>query len=175
MLLLLAALGCAKPTIVPQAERLYGVETRPAQTFVYLDYRWNLGPFDDAVALEQDLARLAEQEGTLIEAVARFPTLRDWQLGVIVSAPPAQTELDGHPLHTEELPAGRYARLHTADRVEKLFRHWHRLERLVRADGEAVDGPVIEVYPDVLTGLPRDAMRGEVRYHLVDPAGSSPR
>ena len=167
MWLWLALVGCVKPTLVSGPDGPYDVEAREPQTFMYVDYRWGLGPFDDATALEEAVARLAAERGELIEAVARFPTLRDWQLGAIVRTPLEVSEIGGRPVHVELLPAGRYARLHTVGHVDTLFRRWGLLERMVAADGEAVEGPVMEVYPDLLTGTSHEEMRGEVRYRLA--------
>ena len=161
------AAGCAKPTIVEQGGRRYSVAERGEELFVYVEYRWGGGKFDDAKRLERDFAAWGAGKGILAYAMGRFPTLRDWQLGFAATAAPADAEFLGHDIESAPLPAGRWATVTTRGEIDYLFRYWRKAKRWVERDGLATDGPVVEVYPYLLAGgaAPGD-VRGEIRYHL---------
>ena len=98
----------------------------------------------------------------------RFPTTRDWQLGFVASAAPAEQEFMLKEIKTESLPAGRWATVTTRGNVDSLFRYWRKLKKWIEKDGLVTTGPVVEVYPDLLAkDVAPEEVRGEIRYPLA--------
>jgi len=163
------ACGCAKPAIVQQGKAKYEVAQRAEELFVYVDYRWGGGKFEDAKQLERDFAAWGAEKGLFVAAMGRFPTLRDWQLGFVASAAPTEQEFQLRTIQVERLPAGRWATMRTRGNVDYLFRYWRKLKKWIEKDGLAVDGPIVEAYPDLMAkDVAPDAVRGELRYRLQD-------
>lgn len=170
-LLLLAfaamAISCAKPTIIKQGEDDYDVTQRDEELFVYVDYHWDGGKFDDAVALERAFSTWGKEQGIFVYAMGRFPTMRDWQLGYVASGVPEDMEFQLREIKSMKLARGPYASMQTRGNVDYLFRYWRKLKKWLEKDGHVISGPVIEVYPDLMEdGLPAGDVRGELRYPL---------
>jgi hypothetical protein len=163
------AAGCAKPAIVPKGEKPYAVSERGEELFVYVDYLWHGGKFDDAKELERGFAAWGVEQGIFVTAMGRFPAPREWQLGFVATgAPPENQDYLLHEIKSEKLPAGRWATMETRGNVDYLFRYWRKLARWIEKDGLATSGPVVEVYPDLLAkDVAPDAVRGEIRYPLA--------
>jgi hypothetical protein len=163
------AAGCAKPAIVSKGEKRYDVAERGAELFVYVDYLWGGGGFEDAKKLERDFVAYGVEQGIFVYAMGRFPQLREWRLGFVATAAPAEQEFQLREIKTEALPAGRWATVATRGNVDYLFRFWRKAKRWIEQDGLAVDPTVTEVYPDLLAA---DALGGdgggEIRYRLAE-------
>jgi hypothetical protein len=163
------AWACAKPAIIRQGEREYSVAQRGEELFVYVDYLWGGGKFEDAKKLERDFAAWGVEKGIFVYAMGRFPTLHEWRLGFVAKAAPSEQEFQLREIKTEALPAGRWATMSTRGNVDYLFRYWRKLQKRLEKDGLAVDGAVVEVYPDLSAkDVPVDQVRGEIRYRLAD-------
>jgi hypothetical protein len=164
--LAIVILACAKPNLVSQDGRKYSVHQRGEELFVYVDYHWKGLTFDDAVALEKAFVTWAEKQGVLVYAVGRFPAKRDWQLGFVATEIPQAEEFDGRKIGNLALPAGSYASMHTIGHVDNMFLYWKKLAEWIGEEGREKDGPILEIYPDILKDLPDDQTRGELRYRL---------
>ena len=175
------AVSCAKPTIVKKGDSDYDIIERSEELFVFLDYHWEGGEFDEAVELEKAFAEYGKEQGVFVYAMGRFPTLRDWQLGFVATGIPEDMEFRLREIKSMKLPAGPYARMETKGNVDYLFRYWRKMSRWIEKDGHIAAGPVIEVYPDIFEeGLPKKEVRGELRYpleggasHHTEPEASS--
>ncbi|MCP4200058.1 MAG: GyrI-like domain-containing protein [Proteobacteria bacterium] len=159
--------ACAKPNLVPQDGRNYSVHQRGQELFVYVDYHWKGLTFGDAVALEKAFVTWAEKQGILVYAVGRFPAKRDWQLGFVATEIPEAEEFDGRKIGSLVLPAGSYASMYTIGHVDNMFLYWKKLAEWIGEEGREKDGPILEIYPDILKDLPDEQTRGELRYRLV--------
>ncbi len=168
LLVVLATMtSCAKPTVIKQGDKDYGVSQRSEELFVYLDYYWKGGKFDDAVELERAFAEWGKEQGVYVYAMGRFPTLKDWQVGFVATEIPAEMEFQLREIKSLKLPAGTYASMETTGNVDYLFRYWRKFKKWLEKDGHVVSGPVIEVYPDIFEkGLSRKNARGELRYPI---------
>ncbi len=170
MLVVAAAMiadGCIRPTLMLREDRRYELGEWDGGMFVFVTYRWHGGPFDDAVELEQRFVEWGAEQGLVQMPIGRFPSTRIWQLGFIASDTPRLSSFEGYPIHTMEIPAGTYARLTALGHPEKLFRYWDRFRRWLERDGHEVNGPVIEVYTDLLApSVPPDERMGELRYSV---------
>jgi hypothetical protein len=165
---MLCAFGCTKPQIVPRDGRNFQLAERGEELFVYVDYTWKGGKFDDAVALENAFAAYAEDQGILVYAMGRFPTMKQWQLGFVASKKPEITEFQGRPISVMTLPAGDYAELQTVSNVDYLFMYWKKLAKWLKAEGHKLESPVIEVYPDISNkDLAVEEVRGALRYRVT--------
>ena len=52
--------------------------------------------------------------------------------------------------------------------VHYLFRYWRKMKKWLEGDGLVPDGPVVEVYPDLLAkSVAPEDVRGEIRYRLA--------
>lgn len=159
--------GCARPNVVPQNGNKYAIEARDAEQFVYVTYRWRGGKFSDAVELEQDFARWADEKGILKYAMGRYPTSKLWQLGFVTTQVPEETEFQGRKIESMSLPAGKWAVLKTKENTDYMFLLWKKFAGWLADDGYSVTKPVYEVYPDILnTDIEEDQSRGEIRYPL---------
>jgi hypothetical protein len=163
------AAGCAVPAIVTPGEKRYAVAERGAELFVYVDYLWGGGGFEDAKKLERDLVAYGVEKGIFVYAMGRFPTLREWRLGFVATAAPADQEFQLREIKTETLPAGRWATVTTRGNVDYLFRYWRKARKWLEKDGLAVDPTVSEAYPDLLAAdVAAENVRGEIRYRLAE-------
>ncbi len=160
--------GCSRPTLMLQGERRYSLTEWDGGTFVFVTYRWHGGSFDEAGALARRFVEWGMEQDLVELPVGRFPSMKTWQLGFIASASPEQRTFDGYPIHTTTIPSGTYARLIARGHPEKLFRYRDPFSRWLERDGHDVQGPVIEVYTDLLrTGVPEKQRMGELRYSVV--------
>jgi hypothetical protein len=50
--------------------------------------------------------------------------------------------------------------------VDNMFLYWKKLAGWIGEEGQEKDGPILEIYPDILKDLPDDQTRGELRYRL---------
>jgi hypothetical protein len=165
--MIVLATACAKPDVVLQNGKDYAVEHRDEELFVYVEYRWKGGKYDDATTLEKDFVKWAGDQGILVYAMGRYPTSKLWQLGFVASAPPSIGEFQGRKVSTLSLPSGDWAVMHTTGHTDRLFFLWKKLARRLDKDGRPVDKPVYEVYPDLLKiPLDDDASRGQIRFPL---------
>jgi hypothetical protein len=158
--------ACAKPNLVAQDGRNFTVHERGEELFVYVDYHWKGGKFDDAVALEKAFVTWAEEQGVYIYAMGRFPTMKDWQLGFVATQIPDAEAFDGRKIGSLKIPAGDYASMRTIGNVDNMFLYWKKFAKWIKKEGKKTDGPVLEVYPDILEGLSDEETRGELRYRL---------
>jgi hypothetical protein len=162
------AVGCARPAIVSKGEKRYAVAERGEELFVYVDYLWHGGKFDDAKELERGFAAWGVEQGIFVTAMGRFPTPREWQLGFVATGAPSDQDYMLREIKSERLPAGRWATVETRGNVDYLFRYWRKLKRWLERDGLVTAGPIVEVYPDLLAkDVAPDAVRGELRYPLA--------
>jgi hypothetical protein len=172
LLLACALSACAKPNLVPQDGRSFAVHERDEELFVYVDYHWKGGKFDDAVALEKAFVTWGAEQGVYLYALGRFPSMKDWQLGFVATRIPHAETFKGRKIGSLKLPAGNYASLRTMGNVDNMFLYWKKFAKWIAKEGKTVDGPVLEVYPDILKGLSDEETRGELRYRLSgDPLG----
>ena len=163
----LLAFACAKPSVEVQNGKDYLVEHRDDELFVYVEYRWTGGRYDDATALEKDFVQWANEQGILVYAMGRYPTSKLWQLGFVANRPPDIAEFQGRKVSTLPLKAGDWAVMHTKGHTDRLFFLWKKLARKLDKEGHPVTKPVYEVYPDLLTvPLDNDASRGQIRYPI---------
>lgn len=159
--------GCSRPTLMLQGDRRYSLSEWDGGTFVFVTYRWHGGPFDEALELERRFVAWGMQQGIVELPIGRFPSMMTWQLGFIASGAPEKSTFDGYPIHTMTIPSGTYARLVAQGHPQKLFRYWNPFSRWLERDGHDVQGPVIEVYTDLLrSGVPKDERMGELRYSV---------
>jgi len=162
------ALACAKPAIVNQGQERYTVAERGEELFVYVDYHWGGGKFEDAKELERAFAAWGVERGIFAYAMGRFTTPREWQLGFVASAAPTEQEFALREIKTDSLPAGSWATVETRGSVDTLFRYWRKMKKWLEGDGLVPDGPVVEVYPDLLAkSVAPEDVRGEIRYRLA--------
>ena len=161
--------ACARPTVVPQNGKQYALEHRPKELFVYVEYHWHGGKFDDATKLEDAFVKWADKENIFVYAMGRYPTSKLWQLGFVASRKPDATEFQGHKISAMTLPEGEWAVLRTVDNTDHLFWYWKKFANWLRKDGYPVDKPVFEIYPTILdTPLKNSASRGDIRYLLPE-------
>jgi hypothetical protein len=164
---ILVATACAKPTVLPQNGKDYAVEHREEELFVYVEYTWRGGKYDDATTLESDFVKWASDQGILVYAMGRYPTSKQWQLGFVANRAPDISEFQGRKVSTLPLKAGDWAVMETTGHTDRLFFLWKKLARTLGKDGHPVQKPVFEVYPDLLkVPLDDDASRGQIRYPL---------
>ena len=167
LLFMLTVVSCGKPTLLHQGAARYRVQSYHAEVFLYVDYKWKGGAFKDAVALEHRFVRWARDQGVLKDAMGRFPTSHDWQLGFTVESVPTTHTFEGLEIQQMAIPAGEYAVLKTEGSVDFLFRYWKPFRRWLKQDHYEVESPVFERYPDILTdSRAKERIRGELRYRV---------
>jgi hypothetical protein len=157
--------SCRKPTLQQKSEKeKWSLENRSAEIFVYVDYHWKGGKFDDAVKLEKDICVWGKEQGFYIYAMGRYPTGHDWQLGFVATNVPESREFQGRPVNNMDLPAGRYAVLDFTGHTDHMYYYWKKFKQWLKAAGDTVAGPTIEVYPDIFTKEMSDpASKGQLR------------
>ncbi len=165
---LLLMTGCAKPVLVLQNGKNYVVKDLQEELFVYVIYHWKGGRFDDAVELEKAFTAWGQEQGILKYAMGRFPN-HDWELGFIANKVPDAKEFGSREIKSMSLPAGRWASMQTQSNTDNMFLYWKKLKKWLKKDNHKVDGPVIEVYPDIFDqSLSVEETTGELRYHLAN-------
>lgn len=163
-------ISCKVPSVVSQNGGKYSIIQWEGGTFVYLTYLWKGGKFDDAVKLERDFVTWAHKGGIEGMPIGRFPAAKQWQLGLITQKVPAQSDFNGYLISSLNIPAGTYAHLIGKGYAENMFFYWKKFKKLLIRDRYSVDGPVIEVYTDIITdSLPKPEQRGEIRYKVESP------
>ncbi len=167
LLLAMVLFACAKPNLVVQDGRNFAVDQRNEELFVYVDYHWKGLSFDDAVALEKAFVAWADKQGVFIYAMGRFPAKRDWQLGFVATRLPKADAFEGRKIGSLKIPAGDYASLHTVGNVDNMFLYWKKFATWIEEDSRKTDGPVLEIYPDILKELSDEETKGELRYRLL--------
>jgi hypothetical protein len=169
-LLAMLLTACVRPTVVPQDGKKYAVAHRDEALFVYVEYQWKGGRFDDATVLENEFVTWARKQGIFICAMGRYPTSKLWQLGFTAERKPDAAEFKGRKISTLTLPEGDWVVMQATGHTDRLFFYWKKLARWAGADGHTVEKPVFEVYPDILkTKFSDKNSRGRIEYPLSSP------
>ena len=142
--------GCNKPALVMQGDMKYKIAEWDGGLFVYVTYHWKGGKFGDAVQLEKDFVTWAKTNGNVKQAIGRFPTSREWQLGFISDTTPDTLSFKGYKIETMQIPSGTYAIMLGKGHPENMFFYWKKLKKWLIHDGYKIESPVFEIYNDLL-------------------------
>ncbi len=161
--------GCKKPEIIMNGDKIYSINIWNGGTFVYLKYKFEGFKFEDAVILEKEFSKWGEEKGIKIASMGRFPDKKNWQLGFMAKEIPEEKEFKGHKIMSLKIPAGNYATLKGKGHPEGIYKYWKTLKETLIADNYAIMSPVFEVYTDILdTTISPENQIGEIKYRILD-------
>jgi|GEM_PF-3501698 len=160
--------GCNKPVLVMQGDMKYKTVEWDGGLFVYVTYYWKGGKFEDAVHLEKQFVTWAQEKGISRQAIGRFPTSREWQLGFIADTLPDTTVFQGYKIETMQIPSGTYASMLGKGHPENMFFYWKKFKKWLIQDRYKIESPVFEMYNDLLNdSIPELKQVGEIRYNVL--------
>lgn len=162
-------MGCKKPDIIMNNDKIYSINMWEGGTFLYLKYKFEGFKFDDAVILEKEFSKWGEEKGIKIISLGRFPDKKNWQLGFLAKETPSEKEFKGHKIMSLKIPAGNYACLKGKGNPEGIYKYWNSLKENLIADNYAIMSPVFEIYTDILDStIASENQLGEIRYRVLD-------
>lgn len=169
MVILLSIIGCKKPDIIMNDDKIYTVDIWEGGTFLYLKYELEGLNFEDAVILEKEFSKWGDEKGIRVLSIGRFPDKKNWQLGFLAKEIPAEKEFKGRKIMTQKVPAGKYATLKGKGYIEGLYKHWKPLKERLIVDEYAIMSPVFEIYTDILDStISEPHQLGEIKYRVID-------
>lgn len=166
---LLAFISCKTPDIVMQNGNLYSVANWQGGEFVYVTYKWKGGSFNKAVELVKYFNQVVIDRNEGEEAIAILPTKTTWKIGFIAKSPFELSEIHGHTVLKENVPAGKYATMRLKGYPDFMFTHYKKFSKQLKKDGYKVVSPVFEIYTyDTFNNplIPPENKIGEIRYRI---------
>jgi hypothetical protein len=159
--------ACSVPTIVEQGDKNYSVMQWNGGNFYYITYHWKGGKFDDAVDLIRKWITVTKTRNLDEYAIGRFPTGKEWQLGIIASKDLDITEFEGYKIEKMKVPAGTYCSMKAKGYPENIFYYWESFKKQLIKEKYEVISPVYEIYKTSFDqSVPAADRIGEIRYQI---------
>ncbi|MBN2547048.1 MAG: hypothetical protein JXB50_14700 [Spirochaetes bacterium] len=165
---LISTLSCKLPKVVKHGDSYYNLMDWEGGEFVYATYMWKGGKFDDALDIIKEFLKLSETRGKNELVLGKFPTGKEWQLGMIVKDDFNTEMIKGYKLNKLYIPSGEYASLKTKGYPEFIFIYWKKFKKFLEKDNYRVDSDVFEIYDGTFDEkIAHSERKGELRYKVI--------
>lgn len=167
MLLFLIFLSCKYPTLLKQEDKNYKIIDWDGGNFYYITYIWKGGKFEDAIEIIKEFIVLANERNFNEIAIGRFPTGKEWQLGILINKPFEKSEIKGYKINSINIPSGKYALMLGKGNPENIFIFWNKFKKWLENDNYTVESPVFEIYKSAFDeSIDIKERIGEIRYKI---------
>ena len=101
--------SCKYPELLKQDGNNYKIIDWQGGNFYYVTYIWKGGKFDDAIEIIKEFVDIAKKRNLNEIAIGRFPTGKEWQLGILTDQTFKLTEIKSYKINSIKITSGKYA------------------------------------------------------------------
>lgn len=167
LLVFLVFFSCKYPTLIKQQDKNYKIINWEGGNFYYVTYIWKGGKFEDAIEIIKEFVAIANNRNLNEIAIGRFPTGKEWQLGIITKEHFNISEIKGYKINSISIPAGEYASMLGKGYPENIFIFWNKLKKWLEKDKYNIESPVFEIYKNAFDeSIDIKNRIGEIRYKV---------
>ncbi len=167
ILLFFIVFSCKYPTIIKQLDKNYKIINWEGGNFYYITYVWKGGKFEDAIDIIKEFVAITDKRNLNEIAIGRFPTGKEWQLGILTKESFDITEIKGSKINSINIPSGEYASLLGKGYPENIFVFWNKFKKWLEKDNYNLESPVFEIYQKAFdTNIDVKERIGEIRYKI---------
>ena len=169
--ILLFILGCKIPQIVKDNNKEYKIIQWEGGDFIYVNYIYKGGKFDDAVEICKEFGNLVKQRNLGETVLGIFPDAKNWKLGMIVKDKIDIKEINGFKIERSKIDSGKYGDMVLKGYPDRMFNYYSKLKNMLIKDGYKILSPVYEIYTyDTFNNdsIPVEERIGEIRYNIAE-------
>lgn len=167
ILMISIILSCKFPKLIKQDNKNYKIINWNGGNFYYITYIWNGKEFTDAIEIIKDFANIAKNRNKNEISLGRFPTGKEWQLGILTNGIFEINEIRGYKINSMNIPSGNYASMLGKGYPENIFIYWNKLKKWLEKNNYTVHDPVYEIYENAFDeNIDIKERIGEIRYKI---------
>jgi effector-binding domain-containing protein len=170
----LLSTSCLTPRLERDEGKKFQVVEEQDRKLIYRTYTWDFRSFEDAIKLLHMFNKACESRGMGEYAAGRYPSVTEWQIGMIVDAGVETMEIsdaffDGELLEELVITGGSFATMRARGNAEYIFRYWKPLKRWVTNAGYTITSPPIELYRGTWDSDNKETFRSAtLQYRILD-------